>query len=298
MSERRRKKGPREKDLTGRYFSGDMDEDRIDPGQRFSQRNKDAQQNKILRTTALRAGEQEAADVAGLPVGQVIQVFSLYYEVQQENKTLLCTVRKTLNKVAETSIVVGDFVRFRESGVTNEANQPEAIIESILPRKTVLTRTESFKGVDQHPIVANADQMLIVASLRDPAVKWGLIDRMLIAAESGGLAPIICLNKMDLPEDAEDEDGVRAADALRHYSRLGIRSLQTSVEQRIGLDELRGLLKDKITVLAGHSGVGKSSLIRSIQPSLDLRIGDVSAFTNKGRHTTSSARRYPLDFGG
>ncbi|HEY7088501.1 MAG TPA: ribosome small subunit-dependent GTPase A, partial [Tepidisphaeraceae bacterium] len=79
---------------------------------------------------------------------------------------------------------------------------------------------------------------------------------------------------------------------------LGISTLQTSVTENIGIDALHDILKDRITVLAGHSGVGKSSLIRAIQPSLDLRIGQISGYTGKGRHTTTSARRYPLEMGG
>ena len=89
-----------------------------------------------------------------------------------------------------------------------------------------------------------------------------------------------------------------ARDALAHYERLGIKTLQSSAELQVGLDELRDLLRNQTTVLAGHSGVGKSSLIRAIQPQLDLKVGEVSRYTDKGRHTTTSARRYPLDFGG
>jgi ribosome biogenesis GTPase / thiamine phosphate phosphatase len=196
---------------------------------------------------------------------------------------------------------------------------PEGVIEQILPRRTVLTRADSFKGITQHPIVANAEQMLIVASLRQPRIKWGLIDRMIVAAKSGGLLPIVCLNKIDLAEPAAktgsadtdtDPDDTAAADrekpedlataeaALAHYATLGVPSLRTSVERAIGLEALRETLKGKTTVLAGHSGVGKSSLIRAIQPQLDIRVGEISRYTDKGRHTTTSARRYVLDFGG
>jgi len=89
-----------------------------------------------------------------------------------------------------------------------------------------------------------------------------------------------------------------ATDVLAHYGTMGVRSLQTSVEGNIGLDALREALRGKVTVLSGHSGVGKSSLIRAIQPTLDLRVGEVSRYTDKGRHTTTSARRYLLDVGG
>jgi ribosome biogenesis GTPase / thiamine phosphate phosphatase len=135
-------------------------------------------------------------------------------------------------------------------------------------------------------------------SLINPAVKWGLVDRMLIAAQSGKLKPVIALNKIDLASEIDEATLAEANAALDHYGKLGAGTLRTSADARIGLDELREVLKDRATVLAGHSGVGKSSLINAIQPHLDLRVGEVSGYTAKGRHTTTSARRYPLDFGG
>ena len=312
----RPRKAPREKDLTSRFLSGGMeDEDRVEKQQRFSSRNKNAQQEKILRTVLMRA-EAEAAggDVEALPVGEVVQVFSLFCEVEHGGRTYLCVVRKTLTKVSDTSLVVGDRVRFRviemlggetaadgsHQATAGQTREPEAVVEQVLPRDTVLTRTDSFKGVVQHPIVANAAQMLIVASLRHPTVKWGLIDRMIVAARGGRLKPILCLNKIDLAlgEGGDADDLVFARQVLAHYRTLGIDSFEASAERGVGLDELRSLLRDRTTVLAGHSGVGKSSLVRAIQPQLDLRVGEISRYTDKGRHTTTSARRYPLDFGG
>lgn len=296
---RRRKKSSREHDVTGRYLAGDYDEDAVDPKERFSDRSKNAQQDKMAKTTAMRAASSAAADIANpagaesLPVGEVIQVHSQFSEVEREGLVYLCNIRKTLSKMSDTSIVVGDRVRFREGGTKDEQGRPEAIIEEVLPRQTVLTRAASFKGIEQHPIVANAGQMLIVASILHPQVKWGLVNRMIIAAQSGGLKPIVCLNKIDLAPDDADAEAV-----LNHYASLHITTLKTSADQSLGLDDLRQLLANNITVLAGHSGVGKSSLINAIQPSLDLRTGDVSDYTAKGRHTTVSARRYILGIGG
>ncbi|MEA2734354.1 MAG: ribosome biosis GTPase / thiamine phosphate phosphatase [Humisphaera sp.] len=303
MSARRRKKA-REQDVTERYLAGDMDEDAVEHEQRFSDRNKNAQQDKMIKTAAKRAAVEATASASGetdlesLPIGQVLQVYSLFCEVMYEGNVWLCTTRKTLNKLSKTQIVVGDHVRFRESESKVDPNRPGAVIEQVLPRRTILTRADSFKGTGQHPIVANADQMLIVASLTNPEVKWGLVDRMLIAAQSGNLKPIICLNKIDLASDIDAETVAEANAALEHYQSLGAHVLRTSADSKTGLDELRAVLKDRATVLAGHSGVGKSSLINSIQPHLDLRVGEVSGYTAKGRHTTTSARRYSLDFGG
>jgi ribosome biogenesis GTPase len=293
-----KRKSTREKDLTSRYLDGELDEDRLDTQQRFSDRSKRHQQNKILKTALMRAAEEEAkVDLASLPIGHVVQVYSLFCDVMHDDAIYQCVVRKTLMKVAGQSVIVGDDVRFRATGAINESGKPEAVVEEILTRRTLLTRADSFKAIEAHPIVANAEQMLIVASLAFPKVKWGLIDRMIIAAQSGGLAPIVCLNKIDFREQ-ETEEYEFAHAAMKHYAVMQIRVMETSVEAKVSLDDVRDLLRDKSTVLAGHSGVGKSSLIRAIQPQLDIRIGAISGYNEKGRHTTTSARRYPLDFGG
>lgn len=296
MSGRRR--APREKDLTRRFLTGDFDADRIESAEHFGERSKGAEQGKIERTALLRAAEAEAAgNLETLPVGQVIEVYSLFLELLHASGPRLAVVRKTLTKLSETRLVVGDFVRFLDTGIIADDGRLEAVVEQVLPRKTILTRSDDG---EQRPIVANAEQLLIVASLAHPRVKWGLIDRMIIAAQGGGLSPVLCLNKIDLAtSDAEAAEELPFADeALAHYSTLGVRPIRTSAHTRQGLDELADVLRGKTTVLAGHSGAGKSSLITSIQPALDLRVGEVSTFTEKGRHTTTSARWYPLDIGG
>jgi ribosome biogenesis GTPase len=294
------KKSPREKDLTSRYLAGGMDEDRIEQQERFGDKSKHFQQRKTERTALLRAAEEvNVPDVEALPIGDVVQVHSLFSEVEVGGKIFLCVVRRTMTKVADGFVIVGDRVRFRETGMVDDQGRSEAVIEQILPRRTLLTRTDSFKGVDAHPIVANADQMLIVAALAEPWPKWGLIDRMLIAAEAGGLRPILCLNKADLaPTKGGKKELSFALAALDHYRSMGVTTIQTSVTAPLGLEELKGLLQNQTTVLAGHSGVGKSSLIRAIQPALDLRVGAISNYTGKGRHTTTSAKRFLLDGGG
>lgn len=288
------KKSPREKDVTSRYVAGDLDDDRLDNVQRFTTRSRQHQNTKTLKTSLMRAEEEsDLTDVHTLPIGQVLQVFSLFCDVEYQGITWLCLVRKTLGKVIKRDLIVGDFVRFRDMGTRDETGRPEGIIEQVLSRTTVLTRADSFKQIESHPIVANAEQMLIVASVHEPDVKWGLIDRMIVAAQAGGLRPIVCLNKIDLADAPVEQPA-----ELSHYASLGLTTLMTSVTQGIGLDTLRGLLRDRTTVLAGHSGVGKSSLIRAIEPQLDLRIAAISGYTGKGRHTTTSSRRYPLSAGG
>ena len=301
----RPKKKPREKDLTSRYNSGqldqELDEDRIARSQQFTHRNATAQQDKINKTIHMReVNVQHAADADLLPTGEIIQVHSLFCEVLSDNVAYLCVTRKTASTQRTTDMVVGDIVRFSITGVTHEKGKPEGVVEKVLPRKTVLTRSDSFKGQIEHPIVANAQQMLIVASIAEPNLKWGLVDRMIIAAMAGGVDPILCINKIDLASSTKKarESYEFVLPALDHYKTIGVQCVLTSVTLNQGIEDLRAMLKDKTTVLAGHSGVGKSSLINCIDSDLDLRIGDISGYTGKGRHTTTSARRYPMKAGG
>jgi ribosome biogenesis GTPase len=296
MMTRSNRKPSGEKDLTARFLDGNLEDEELESRQHFSKRSKSSTQNKIQETATLRDSQgQTAQNLEGLPVGQVVQVFSLYYQVDHPTGPRLCVVRKTLAKLSDSAIVVGDRVRFRDTGSTTESGQLEATIEQVLPRQTVLMRAGSFHGHHHQPIVANADQMLIVASICQPRVKWGLVDRMLIAGQGGGLRTILCLTKIDL---AEESEVATATEVLDHYRALGVVTLQTSTMTGSGISALADLLKGKITVLAGHSGVGKSTLVNAIEPGLGVKIGQVSVATEKGRHTTTSAQRYELTIGG
>jgi ribosome biogenesis GTPase len=145
----------------------------------------------------------------------------------------------------------------------------------------------------QQVIAANLDQLLVVAAWREPAFWPELVDRYLIMAERNRLAPIICVNKIDLAEDAA---ACRAA--LRPYTRLGYEVIFASALTGAGLDELRSLLHGRTTVLAGLSGVGKSSLLSAAQPGLQLRTHEVSERRHEGQHTTTQATMVRLDAGG
>jgi ribosome biogenesis GTPase len=301
------------KDLTDDFLSDRMDEDRAEGTERFSQRSKHHQKNKTARTAAAR---EEAGDVGALPLGRVVQVFSRLAEVVGvDGQPRLCGLRKTISQRGE-DCVVGDRVRYRDDPTLDASGKRTGTIERVEPRATILTRADSFKALQTHPIVANAEQMLIVAAVVMPAVKWGLIDRMIIAARAGRLEPILCLNKIDLlnvttlfdevnPEDDEipphPGDGSPAAllldarEKLAHYRTLKVRTIETSVTTGDGIGELKETLAGKTTVLAGHSGVGKSSLVRAVEPALgDIRVGEISQIHFKGKHTTTSARIYPL----
>jgi ribosome biogenesis GTPase len=166
---------------------------------------------------------------------------------------------------------------------------PEGLIERVEPRHGVLTRSSRRR---EHVLVANVDQVAIVVSLVEPDLKPHLIDRYLAAAEQGGLAPLLCLNKADLA------DVVALQPLVGSFSQLGIPTLLTSARTGLGVDRLREHLRGRATVFSGQSGVGKSSLLNAIQPDLALRVREVSETTQKGRHTTTTAELIKLEFGG
>jgi ribosome biogenesis GTPase len=216
-------------------------------------------------------GIMPAMDSSACLPGRVLRVHGLTSVVQMDDgRQYRCSVRRLLRTLVtdERNIVTtGDRVWFRP------ALNDEGLIERVEPRHGLLTRASRGR---EHVLVANVDQVVIVMSLVEPELKPHLIDRYLVSAEQGGIAPFICLNKAD----------------------LGIPTLLTSAATGQGIDRLRERLTGRETVFTGQSGVGKSSLLNAIQPGLGLRVREVSETNQKGRHTTSTAELLQLDFGG
>lgn len=226
--------------------------------------------------------------------GRVIAAVGLNCLVQAEDgRRYECTVRRVLRMLADdarNAVVTGDNVLFRP------LEEGGGVIERVEPRSSVLSRRWQHQ---EHIIVANVDRVVIVVSAVDPPLKTGLIDRLLISAEKGGVQPIVCINKTDLVSPAE----LQPIAGL--YARLGYETILTSaaVERNTprdhpGIRRLRRLLPGHQTVFAGQSGVGKSSLLNVLQPDWQLRTGEVSAWSHKGRHTTRRAILLELDSGG
>lgn len=242
------------------------------------------------------AGQEESAgmpnvDPAVCQPGRVLRVHGLSSVVQADSgREYRCAVRRLLKSLAtdERSIVTtGDRVWIRP--LPGGDGSLEGFIERVEPRHGMLTRSSRHR---EHVIVANVDQFVIVMAVVEPDLKPHLIDRYLASAEQGGIAPILCLNKADLVEPAEYQP------LIGQYSQLGVPTLLTSATTGTGIAPLRRLLKDRQTVFAGQSGVGKSSLLNAVQPGLGLRVRDVSTANQKGRHTTTTAELLQLDFGG
>jgi ribosome biogenesis GTPase len=242
------------------------------------------------KRTVLDHGEQ-SLEARGLRCGVVIAMRGLYADVDDGTKVWPCTVRRVLRtRLIEERhpVTVGDRVHFRPSAESTGVVQ-EGVIEDREPRTGILQRQS---GRRLQTIVANVDYVVVVSSAGEPYPKPHLIDRYIVAAHAGEITPVVCMNKMDL-----DENGSAAA-LLERYAALDYRTLFTSTVTGVGLDELRTLLAGRASVLSGQSGVGKSSLLNAIQPGLQLRVGQVADQTQKGRHTTVTARLIPLEVGG
>ncbi len=228
---------------------------------------------------------------AHLHSGVVLAMRGLYAEVDDGQKIHACTIRRILRtqKIDERNpVTVGDRVRF-SLGSSGDAKLREGVIEHVDPRLGQLRRKS---GRRIHTVVANVDQAIIVSSAGQPAPKPQLIDRYIIAALAGEITPIICMNKIDLDEDSQAEQ------LLLRYENLGYETLATCATSGQGIEKLRALLKDKESVVAGQSGVGKSSLLNAAEPGLTLRTSNVGVQNEKGRHTTTTASLIRLKNGG
>ncbi|HYJ69845.1 MAG TPA: ribosome small subunit-dependent GTPase A [Nocardioidaceae bacterium] len=183
------------------------------------------------------------------------------------------------------SIVVGDDVRV--VGDVSGADGTLARIVRVEPRRTVLRRTADDDDPIERVVVANADQLVIVVALADPEPRPRLIDRCLVAAYDAGMDPLLCLTKADLRASNEE---------LARYEPLGVPTVTT--RQGGNLDVVREALRDRISVLVGHSGVGKSTLVNALVPGADRVTSGVNVVTGRGRHTSTSAYALRLPFGG
>jgi ribosome biogenesis GTPase / thiamine phosphate phosphatase len=186
-------------------------------------------------------------------------------------------------------VVVGDQVRL--TGDTSGAPDTLARVVSVLPRTTVLRRSPDDSDPIERVIVANADQLVIVTALADPPPRTGLIDRFLVAAYDAGVDPLLCLTKSDLAGPEE---------ILAGYAPLGLRHVVTGRDAGGGVvpGELRDELTGRQSVMVGHSGVGKSTLVNALIPAAERAVGTVSPVTGRGRHTSSSAVAFRLNGAG
>lgn len=212
-----------------------------------------------------------------MPEGRIVKALSGFYYVADGDQVIQCRARGLFKKKdAKVNPLVGDWVTYDAVG------DSEGYVMEVGKRTNELLR----------PPVSNVDQAVLVFSLHEPMFSSLLLDKFLVHTENTGIESIIVLSKADLA--SEDEVG----QIVEKYERIGYRVIPTSTRDQRGIAEIREELRDRITVFAGQSGVGKSSLINQLFPGVSLQTGDVSQKLGRGRHTTRHVELIPLDEGG
>ena len=195
-----------------------------------------------------------------------------------------------LDDISSTNpVAVGDEVALQED------EQKDFVITKILDRKNYIARVSPHNKNQHHIVAANLDQAILFCTLKNPKTSAGFIDRFLVSAEAFHIPAMIVFNKTDIYKTKEWE---LLNEITSVYEQIGYKVIAISLETNMNVDELKQLLKDKISLLSGHSGVGKSSFINSIFPDKNLRTKEVSGWSGKGMHTTTFAEMFDLPFGG
>ncbi|SFJ61743.1 ribosome small subunit-dependent GTPase A [Thermoflavimicrobium dichotomicum] len=214
-----------------------------------------------------------------MPQGQIFKAISGFYYVRtKEGEELECRARGVFKfEKKKVKPLVGDWVE------VEKISEREGVVKAVLPRQTELLR----------PPIANVDQAIVVCSLKEPDFQQMPLDRFLVQAEKEGLDIVICLTKHDLVTDENEVEKICTV-----YEEAGYPVVITSVRTGHGIELLQAYLKDKVSVFAGQSGVGKSSLLNQLLPDLKLQTGEVSRKIGRGRHTTRQVELLLLPQGG
>lgn len=221
--------------------------------------------------------------------GVVMRSTGSWYDVMHDGQTVRCRIRGRLRLrgVRSTNpVVVGDTVDCEADA------DGEWVIADIAPRRNYVIRRASNLSKESHIIAANIDQALLLVTLSSPVTATEFVDRFLVTCEAYKVPVAIVLSKTDL----QTPEAIAAFRAV--YEGAGYRVLEVSATQRTGVEEVRELLAGRTTLVSGNSGVGKSTLIQTIDPSLDIRTAEISESHHKGRHTTTFSTMYPLSGGG
>jgi len=224
--------------------------------------------------------------------GQVIKSTGSWYEVKHASGRVFRSRLRGKFKMdgikINNPLAVGDWVEIEEE----EKGDKSAIITKIHDRSNYVIRKSTRKTGFSHILAANVDQALLLATVTFPKTSLGFIDRFLVSAESFRIPALVVFNKKDLLND----DGIAFCDELiRMYQELGYDGSLISVQEDEGVEGLKKLLKDKTTLIAGHSGVGKSTLLNILVPGQVQKTGEVSTYANKGTHTTTFAEMFEMD---
>ena len=229
-----------------------------------------------------------------MPIGRVIKSTGSWYDVRNDaGEVVLCRLRgkirldglRTTNPVA-----VGDLVNYEK-----ERDKDTCVIDKILPRTNVIVRKSVNLSKESHIIASNVDQAILVATIAQPRTSTGFIDRFTVTAEAYHIPVVIVFNKCDI---YDDEQNAMAEQLMKVYNGIGYESFVISAKTGYNCDRLKAMMKDKMSMFSGHSGVGKSALVNRLDPNLNIRVGEISEVHEKGKHTTTFAQMYELGFGG
>ena len=291
-----RGKRTRENDFTRGYKSGDVKSADTASAERVRAKGDLSRHRTIMTESTADTDDADSSDdpAASLAVdlsqcvpGRVVRIHGLESVVETDDGVQhRCGVRRLLKTIAiddRNVVAVGDrvWIQLSPGG--------QGVIEKVDGRTGTVDRGYRRR---RHVIAANIDRILIVSAFAEPGLKLPLIDRYLISAEMGNVRPVIILNKSDLVDLADFQW------VIGLYSSLGYETIPTSAADGRGVARLRELLSTGITALSGQSGVGKSSLLNAVHPDLKLRVGEVSDWTGKGKHTTTYAELIRIPGGG
>ena len=219
--------------------------------------------------------------------GLIIKAQSGFFTVETGEGLVICRLRGKLKQ----GRAVGDIAALGDNVLIEVLADGSGAIENVEQRKQAIVRLDPRpQGIYQQVLLANADQAVFVFACANPNPKLRMLDRFLVITEKQKIPAVIIANKVDLVDNAKE--------LFRVYESIGYRVIYTSTKTRVGLDELKAQLQNKISALAGPSGVGKSSLLNEIQPGLGLAVNEISKVMNKGRHTTVTRQMFALDGGG
>jgi ribosome biogenesis GTPase len=219
--------------------------------------------------------------------GLIVKAQSGFFSVETGAGLVICQLRGKLKQGKAT----GDIAAIGDHVTITVLPDGSGVIEKVEERKRAIVRLDPRpQGVYQQVLLANADQAVFVFACANPTPKLRMLDRFLVVTEKQRVPAVIVANKVDLVENPKELFGI--------YESIGYRVIYTSIKTGAGLDELRAQLQNKISALAGPSGVGKSSLLNEIQQGLGLAVNEISTAMNKGKHTTVTRQMFALEGGG